>query len=158
MLRRRRTSIPFGFPPRSSVARGTWSGTRARLIPSTSPTCFVALLVFLVISSTLALQLVTKNQGDPVVECQLTVFDEHDLSALSKHRRDRLVHRVVHDVRRRRIVDVQVQVSPLIDARRLVISLLDHEDLPAAEPGQVPHFAERGCRPTLAHRSFELLE
>src|SRR5262245_52795071 len=122
MLRGRPTSIPFGFPPRSPVARGTWLGTRARLMPITSPTCFfgpplsfarattaIGLLVFLVISSPhrvgpLARQtrhrtrgaedtcheLIPKNQGDAVVERQLTVFDEHDLPALGKHRRDHL--------------------------------------------------------------------
>ena len=44
----RLSSIPFGFPPRSFVARGTLAGTRARLMPSTSPTCFFGrLLAFL---------------------------------------------------------------------------------------------------------------
>jgi hypothetical protein len=41
------TSIPFGFPPRSFVARGTEAGTRARLMPSTSPTCFFGRLLLL---------------------------------------------------------------------------------------------------------------
>src|SRR5262245_2454539 len=79
--------------------------------------------------------LVTQNQGDPVVERQLTVFDEYDLAPLGNHRRDHLVHRVVHDVWRGRVVDVQIQLSTLIDACRLVVSLFDHEDLPTAKPG-----------------------
>ena len=34
---------PLGVSARSFVARGTLAGTRARLIPSTSPTCFFVL-------------------------------------------------------------------------------------------------------------------
>lgn len=34
---------PFGLPLRSFVARRTESGTRARLMPRTSPTCFFVL-------------------------------------------------------------------------------------------------------------------
>src|SRR5262245_60766067 len=111
--------MPFGFPPRSSVARGTWSGTRARLMPSTTTTCF---LVFLVISSPAESDsrsensrenLITQNQRDPIVERQLAVFDEHDLPALGEHRRDHLVHRIVHDAGRGWIVDVQIQLPPL---------------------------------------------
>src|SRR5262249_60843985 len=86
------------------------------------------------------------------------VFDEYGLAALGNHRRDHLVHRVVHDVWRGWIVDIQIQLSPLIDARRLVVSLFDHEDLPTAEPGQMPHFGEGRCRSMQPYRRVEMLE
>src|SRR6476646_3405358 len=38
--------MPVGLPLRSFVARGTCFGTRARLIPSTSPTCFCVFATF----------------------------------------------------------------------------------------------------------------
>src|SRR5262245_16895252 len=76
---------------------------------------------------------IPQHGRDALVLPQLAIVDEHHASALSEHRRDHFVYRVIQYIRGSRIGDRIFQSHLLAEPRRLVVALLDNESLDPAE-------------------------